>query len=66
MVYAFCKKCGEKRELRGGLCEDCQSIRDAERMKGILGEREHKTKEEVEQEIAEKKKDRKFWWGTRE
>lgn len=66
MVYDFCKMCGEKRNLRGGLCEDCQSIKEAERMKSVLGTRDKKTKEEIEKEIAERKKDKRFWWGSQQ
>ena len=61
MVFDYCKKCGERKHLRGGLCEDCSSEKDAQRMKTILGERERASKEDVEREIAEKKRDKKFW-----
>ncbi len=37
-----------------------------ERMSQIMGERERKTKEEIEAEIAEKKRDKRFWWGTKD
>lgn len=66
MVYDFCKKCGEKRNLRGGLCEDCQSAKDVERMDQMTGVRVHKSKDEVEKEIAERKRDKRFWWGTKD
>lgn len=65
MVFDYCKKCGERRHLKGGLCEDCGSEKDAQRMQSILGTRERKTKEEIEKEIAEKRKDKRFWWGSR-
>jgi len=66
MVYDFCKKCGEKRNLKSGLCEDCQSVKDAERMSHIYGVRERQTKEDIEKEVAEKKHDKRFWWGTKD
>jgi len=65
MVFDNCRMCSNKRELRGGLCEDCQSVKEAERMNSVLGTRERKTKEEIEKEIAERKKDRRFWWGSK-
>lgn len=65
MVFDYCKKCGERKQLRGGLCEDCQSEKEAERMDSILGTREKKSREEVEKEIAERKKDKRFWWGNK-
>jgi hypothetical protein len=65
MVIADCRNCGKKREVRGGLCEDCQSAKEAERMDSVLGTRTRKTKEQVEKEIAERRKDRKYWWGTK-
>ncbi len=65
MVFADCRNCGKKENLRGGLCEDCQSVKETERLNSVLGTRQRKTKEEVEKEIAERKKDRKYWWGSK-
>ncbi len=66
MVFDFCKKCGEKRNLKSGMCEDCQSVKDAERMSSIYGERTRQSKDEIEKEVAERKRDKHFWWGTKE
>lgn len=65
MVYDFCKKCGEKRNLKSGLCEDCASVKEAERMDSLTGTRVKLSREEVEKEVAEKKRDKRFWWGEK-
>lgn len=65
MVLDNCRACGNRRNLKGGLCEDCQSTKEAERMDSIMGTRQRKSREEIEKEIAERKKDRRFWWGNK-
>ncbi len=55
-----CKKCGQRREIKGGLCEDCRSEIEAE--KNFLNKkRERFTREEMEKLIEERRRDKKFW-----
>ncbi|MBU2100039.1 MAG: hypothetical protein ABH850_05945 [Candidatus Micrarchaeota archaeon] len=55
-----CRKCDKRDELRGGLCEDCQEEEEAKRLP-LNETREKLSKEDIEQEIAEKRRDKKFW-----
>ncbi len=55
-----CRKCDKRDELRGGLCEDCVEEEEAKRVP-IETKREKLSKEEMEKEIAEKRRDKKFW-----
>ena len=41
---------GEKRDLHGGMCEDCKSEKEVARMNQMMGHRERQTKEEIEKE----------------
>lgn len=62
MVKGVCKKCNRFLELAGGWCVECSS--EAEAKKNPLNEkRERLSKEEMRQEMAEKRRDKSFWWG---
>lgn len=55
-----CKRCDKRDELKGGLCEDCN---EEEAVKNLPTSKpkEKLSKEEIEKEIAEKRRDKKFW-----
>ena len=55
-----CRKCDKRDELRGGLCEDCTEEEEAKRIP-TGKKREKLSKEEIQKEISEKRRDKKFW-----
>ncbi|MBU0662483.1 MAG: hypothetical protein ABH854_01605 [Candidatus Diapherotrites archaeon] len=63
-MIGYCKNCGQKSELRGALCENCRLEIDGKRQQEILGTGKKKqTKEEIEEELAERRRDKSQWWG---
>lgn len=59
-----CKRCGNKEELHGGTCENCRLEAQNKRQQELLGtDKKKMSREEIEQELAEHRKDKKFWWG---
>jgi len=57
-----CKKCGKREELKGGMCEDCKSEEEASR-NPLNVKREKLSREELERIMAEKRRDKRFWYG---
>jgi tRNA(Ile)-lysidine synthase TilS/MesJ len=55
-----CKRCDKRDELKGGLCEDCIEEEEAKRVP-LYQKREKLSKEEIEKQIQEKRRDKKFW-----
>lgn len=62
-TVGYCKKCGEKDKLVGQLCENCRLELEAKNDPGIEDEKEVKSREALEKEIAERRRDKKFWLG---
>lgn len=60
MMFGKCRKCGKKDKLQGGLCEDCASEEEA-KFNPLNDEREKFSKEELQREIQERRRDKKFW-----
>lgn len=63
MAIGNCRKCGRRDEMKGGLCEDCFSAREAEEMQDLIGGRRKLSEEELKKQLEERKKDKSFWWG---
>ncbi len=55
-----CKRCEKRDELKGGLCEDCIEEEEAKRIP-VDKPREKPSKEEIQKEIEEKRRDKSFW-----
>ncbi len=55
-----CRKCDKRDELKGGLCEDCAEEEEAKRIP-LASKREKLSREDIEKEIAEKRRDKRFW-----
>lgn len=64
-TIGFCKKCGEKDKLLGGLCENCRLEIEAKHSLEFEEKREAKSREELERELAERRRDKKFWLSSK-
>lgn len=63
-VFGSCKKCGRREELGGGLCENCRlEIEGKRHMQLVEEKRERQSREEIERDVAEHRRDKRFWTG---
>lgn len=63
-TVGLCKKCGEKDKLVGGLCENCRLEIEAKQSLTYKEDREEKSREEMERDLAERRRDKRFWLGS--
>jgi len=60
-IYGECKICGQKTQLLGTICENCKLELEAKHDPSREKKQEKQSKEEIEKELAERRRDPSFW-----